>query len=513
MAFQQGLSGLNGAAQSLDVIGNNIANASTVGFKSSRNEFADIYATSLFGMNSTNIGIGAKQAAVTQQFNQGSISTSSSPLDLAISGEGFFQLNQNGLTTYTRNGQFKMDNNGFIVDSSGRNLTGNLADATGTIVGGPAVPLSVSLGVVPPNQTTAANITANLNYTAGVPPGAVFGAAFNAVDPITGDPVTQINPSTPSTYNYSTTVNVFDPAGTAMGLSLYFQKAGTGQWNVVGYIGGTRVLPQAADTDPITLSFDTSGRLAAIGRTGVNGTTNAANLQTEIDAATLAGATLAEVYRVIDTAVEVQVAGNKVTPEQLASAAAAYQSAVGAVGIGNAVVIDDLVTAAQAAKNSLAINVPIPNAVPADSWDFNLDLTKLTQYGSTSGVSFVSQDGYAAGQFSNLSVDKTGLIQGTYTNGRTLSLGQVHLTSFLNPNGLQSLGDNQWAETAAAGRQNSDAPGNGVLGFLQSGAVEESNVDLTAELVKLIVAQRMYQANAQTISAQSTVLQTLVNLR
>jgi len=506
MAFQQGLSGLNGAAKSLDVIGNNIANASTVGFKSSRNEFADIYATSLYGMNNTNVGIGAKLAAVTQQFNQGNISTSSSPLDLAISGEGFFQLNQNGLTTYTRNGQFKMDSSGFIVDSTGRNLTGNLADASGTIIGGPAVPLSVSLGVVPPSQTTAANITANLNYTAEVPPGAVFGGDFD-------DPVTQINPSTPSTYNYSTTVNVFDPAGTAMGLSLYFQKAGTGQWNVAGYIAGNRVLPQTTDAitpdAPIALTFDRSGRLAAISDTGTDSTTNAAALQATIDLATTAGASLAQIYRVIDTAVDVQVAANKVTPEQMAAAAAAYQSAVGASNTG---VIDDVRTAALTAKNSLPISVPFPNST-TDFWDFNLDLTKLTQYGSTSGVSFVSQDGYTAGQFSNLSVDKTGLVQGTYTNGRTLSLGQVHLTSFLNPNGLQSLGDNQWAETAAAGRQNSDAPGNGLLGYLQSGAVEESNVDLTAELVSLIVAQRMYQANAQTISAQSTVLQTLVNLR
>jgi flagellar hook protein FlgE len=163
-----------------------------------------------------------------------------------------------------------------------------------------------------------------------------------------------------------------------------------------------------------------------------------------------------------------------------------------------------------AARSNLITTIPLFDS-PGSF--FQLDLTKLTQYGSTSGVSYVSQDGYSAGQFSNLNVDQTGLVQGIYTNGRTLNLGQIQLTSFLNPHGLQPLGDNQWAETGTSGKQNSDAPGNGLLGYLQSGSVEESNVDLTSELVNLIVAQRMYQANAQTISAQSTVLQTLVNLR
>ncbi len=508
MAFQQGLSGLNGAAKSLDTIGNNIANASTVGFKSSRNEFADIYATSLFGLSNTNIGIGGKMATVAQQFSQGNISATNNPLDLAISGEGFFQLDQNGLTTYTRNGQFKMDSNGFIVDSVGRNLTGNLADSTGTIIGGPAVPLNVSLGVVPPNQTTLAQLTANLNYTAEVPPGAEFGALFGAArttPPAIGN-VTDINPSLPSTYNYSTTVNVFDKSGTAMGLSLYFQKAGTGEWNSVGYIGGNKVLTNAAGDGPVTLSFDTSGRLSAINDDGTRKT----ELDTAIVDATNAGASLAQIYQVIDTAVIVDVAGSRVTPTQIAASDAARQAAIGALNIGaDPLLIQTVADAASLAKSSLPISV----GVAPNDWSFELDLTKLTQYGSTSGVSFISQDGYSAGQFSNLSVDDTGMVQGMYTNGRTLNLGQIHLTSFLNPNGLQPLGDNQWAETAAAGKQTSDAPGNGLLGYLQSGSIEESNVDLTGELVNLIVAQRMYQANAQTISAQSTVLQTLVNLR
>lgn len=508
MAFQQGLSGLNGAAKNLDVIGNNIANTSTVGFKSSRTEFADVYATSLFGLSNMNVGIGSKLAAVTQQFNQGNISATNSPLDIAISGEGFFQLVQGDLTTYTRNGQFQMDKNGFIVDSSGRNLTGNLADSTGTIVGGPPVPLQVSLGVVAPKQTTLGHLTANLNYTAEVPTGAALGAI---------PPATPINPSTPSSYNYSTTVNIYDAAGTAQGLSLYFQKASTGQWNVAGYVNGTQVLPTNHVNYPgataATMSFDLNGKLLAINDNNLNalaGAYSAAATALQTGVPPSGGASAAQVQAVAETAVAVAVAGTTVTPAQLMAAAEAMTAADAASG--NAGLAAPVAAAAKAARSNLIANPELPLFDSPGSF-FNLDLTKMTQYGSTSGVSYVSQDGYSAGQFSNLNVDQTGLVQGIYTNGRTLNLGQIQLTSFLNPHGLQPLGDNQWAETGTSGKQNSDAPGNGLLGYLQSGSVEESNVDLTSELVNLIVAQRMYQANAQTISAQSTVLQTLVNLR
>jgi len=402
MGFNQGLSGLNSAAKNLDVIGNNIANTSTVGFKASRAEFSDVYASSLYGVSKLDVGIGSKVASVAQQFTQGNVSVTNSPLDLAISGTGFFQLDQNGLTTYTRNGQFQMDKNGYIVDSAGRKLTGNLATAAGVVIGGPPVDLQVSLGVAPPNVTGTAEITANLDSTSSVIAGA-------------------INPASPATYNYSTTFTVYDTAGTATGLSLYFQKSAAAAWDVAAYIGATQVFPGAG-----TITFN------------ANGTVNLIN-----------------------------------------GAAAA------------------------------AVTTTAAGTMPA----FSLDLSTLTQYGSTSGVSFVTQDGYSAGQFASLSVDKTGLLQGRYTNGQTLTLGQILMTNFLNPNGLQPLGDNQWGETTAAGKQNSGAPGSGVLGYLQSGAVEDSNVDLTAELVNMIVAQRMYQANAQTVKTQDSILQTLVNLR
>ena len=141
MGFEQGLSGLNAASKSLDVIGNNVANASTVGFKQSQAQFADIYANSLGGGGSSQLpGIGVKVATVAQQFTQGNITTTNNSLDMAISGSGFFRMGNNGSITYSRNGQFQLDKNGFIVDNQGNNLTGYQTNAAGMVVPTTPVP-------------------------------------------------------------------------------------------------------------------------------------------------------------------------------------------------------------------------------------------------------------------------------------------------------------------------------------------------------------------------------------
>jgi flagellar hook protein FlgE len=404
MGFQQGLSGLNASAKNLDVIGNNIANTSTAGFKAGVAQFADVYATSLYGSGGLDVGIGTKVADVAQQFSQGNISVTSNPLDIAISGEGFFRMNQDGVITYSRNGQFNLDKDGYIINSATQRLTGFVADATGSIVGGTPVDIQISLAPSPPQVTIDAKLIANLDSQKPTIAGA-------------------IDPADATSYTSSTSLTVFDEAGNDHGLVLYFQKSAANTWDVDSYVNGTQV------GSTFTMTFDTDGTLL----------TPAAATSLTIPAATL--------------------------------------------GSG------------------------------AGALTFDLDLTDFTQYGSTFGVSFVSQDGFASGRIAGIAVDREGVIQGRYTNGQTRTLGQVVLYSFLNPRGLQPIGNNQWFETSESGQPTAGTPGSGVLGYVQSGAVEESNVDLTAELVNLIVAQRMYQANAQTIRAQDQILQTLVNLR
>jgi flagellar hook protein FlgE len=419
MGFQQGLSGLNGAAKNLDVIGNNIANASTVGFKSSQTQFADVYATSLYGAGGLSIGIGSKVSDVAQMFTQGNVAVTNNPLDIAISGEGFFRMEQDGVITYSRNGQFNLDKDGFIINSATQRLTGYLADSNGSIIGGGIpVPIQISLAPSPPQVTSEVELDLNLDSQK---------SAIAAT--------TVIDPSDPDTYNHSTSFTVYDEAGNPHGMVLYFQKNADNTWVADAFVNGTQVAIGSGGASGLamTLDFNTDGTINAI-----NGAPAASQALT-IPAAALA---------------------------------------TGAADLA-----------------------------------FNANFTGFTQYGSTFGVSFISQDGYGSGRIAGVSVDREGVIQGRYTNGQTRNLGQVILHSFLNPQGLQPIGNNQWFETAESGQATYGAPGSGVLGYVQSGSVEESNVDMTAELVNLIVAQRMYQANAQTIRAQDQILQTLVNLR
>lgn len=417
MSFQQGLSGLNAASKQLDAIGNNVANANTVGFKSSQAQFADAYAASLSGSGggSTQVGIGVKVSQVAQAFSQGNITASSNPLDIAINGGGFFRVSNNGAIAYSRNGQFSLDKNGYIVNANGAKLTGYAADSKGLLSTGAPVELRINKADIAPRLTKTAN--AVLNLDANKPP-------------IPAAPA--FSPTDPTTYTSATSVSVFDSLGTAHILQTFYVKTGPvppatagGTWDVYASGDGTLLtVPPGGKLG--TLTFDDQGAL-----------TSTAPMTASID-----------------------VSSGAATP--------------------------------------LVVNV---------------DYKGSTQFGSAFSVNTLKQDGYSSGRLSGFNTGPDGVITGRYTNGSTSVLGQVVLADFKNVNGLQPLGNNVWEETSASGAPLVSTPNSGSLGVLQSGAVEDSNVDLTAELVNMITAQRFYQANAQTIKTQDQVLQTLVNLR
>lgn len=415
MSFQQGLSGLNGAAKNLDVIGHNIANTSTVGFKSSQAQFADVYATSLYGVGGLQVGIGTKVTDVAQSFTQGNISATGNTLDLAITGEGFFQVSKDGVTSYTRSGQFHLDNQGYVVDNSLARVQG-FAAVDGVLETAPGSDLQVTYTTGQPKATSDVSMAVNLNADA---------------DPTTyASPVAPALPAT-GTYNHTTSVTVYDTLGSEHTLTFYFSKGAAAadpvDWDVHAFLDGVEATIDAAPN--LTMSFPVAtGKYTA-------------------------------------PAIPPVVSGN--------------------VLVGG-----------------------VPTALT-----INANLDGSTMFSGKFGVNTLTQNGYAKGDLAGLAVTKDGIIQAQYTNGQATVIGQLSLTSFINPNGLQSIGDNHWISTPEAGTANTQQPNSGVLGLIQSGAVEESNVDLTAELVNLIVAQRMYQANAQTIRAQDQILQTLVNLR
>jgi flagellar hook protein FlgE len=163
--------------------------------------------------------------------------------------------------------------------------------------------------------------------------------------------------------------------------------------------------------------------------------------------------------------------------------------------------------------NSTVGNITFTPTTGSGAVTIAQDYSTSTQYGSTFSINKQGQDGYSSGRIASFTVGDDGVILGRYSNGQSKELGRVILANFVNPNGLASLGGNQWQATFESGDELIGSPGSSTLGVLQSSAVEDSNVDLTAELVNMITAQRIYQANAQTIKTQDQVLQTLVNLR
>ncbi len=247
MSFQQGVSGLTASARNLEVIGNNVANASTVGAKVARAEFADVYARAVSG-GASSIGLGVSQTAVTQQFSQGSFKSTDGPLDMAINGGGFFQLKDlSGNNQYSRNGQFKVDRDGFIVNTQGARLLGYPANDQGVLVPGQAQPMVLPTAGIKPSVTTAVTLELNLDARAA-----------NSFDPAVS-PALDFNDA--KTYNNATSVNVYDSKGQEVSLTYYFQKVSADTWNVYAGANGAVVNPDGSGMpQPITtITFPPNG--------------------------------------------------------------------------------------------------------------------------------------------------------------------------------------------------------------------------------------------------------------
>ena len=406
MAFSTALSGIQAASADLGIIGNNVANAATTGFKASRAEFGDVYA-SLLGASDTTIGSGVKMQRAAQMFEQGNISFTNNALDLAISGAGFFQLDDGGSTVYTRAGQFSLDSSGYVVNSEGNRLLAREADINGAITGG-IVPLQLDTTYVAPNATQA--MSGNINFDAREPETDSSWSMLTGVPDVAG-------------YNSSTSTTIYDSLGNDHTLSLYFSKldpaTNPNEWNV-------RTLIDGVELDTTTVTFNDDGSFA--GPANIPVTWNP---------------------------------GGGATPGQV----------------------------------------------------INIDLSSSTQYGSTFAVNSISQDGFTSGQLLGVDIDSSGIIFARFSNGQSQARGQIMLANFANTQGLQPLGNTTWAETFTSGAPVVSEPGTAGLGLVQSNALEESNVDLTGQLVRMILAQRNFQANAQTIQAEDTITQTIINLR
>lgn len=660
MTFNIALSGLSAASKDLQVTGNNIANASTIGFKASRAEFADVYASSLLGSGGNQVGGGVKLANIAQQFGQGTISFTSNALDMAIDGNGFFVLSDNGTRTYTRAGAFGVDGEGFIVASSGARVQGFTANDQGTL-SGVVSDLQINTTRLAPEPTTL--VEASVNLDAREPVLLQVGSTISSAGAGVGQAL--LNNTPPNGY-VAQTVDVVQADGTAQTVTI---EEGASAAEIASQFSSTEV-------PGVSASATTEARLTASGFNNTSGT-----LTLSVNGIAVSGSTLSEIADVINTAPPglgtvsaaidgttgdllltdlvgndlsfglaggatdtVEIAGSQGAPVTLGTAGGA--AVVGGrvdftfdegVVLAGASAVGNLFTALDATEftrfelntfdptdqetynsaTSLTIfdslgnphvmslyfvkqrleegapvsqanrwavytqidgrdvgdpdpNLPppqnteptmarfellfnqdgslnpagtdpilisnwlprdengdpngamgpqtvlaggaLPVADPPVSSNFELRLGGSTQTGSVFSADSLSQNGSTTGQLSGLGIDDSGVVSARFTNGENQVLGQIAIADFENVQGLAPSGDTAWIETGASGGPVISAPGAGTNGSVVSGALEDSNVDLSEQLVQLIIAQRNFQANARTISTADEINQTIINL-
>jgi len=410
------LSGVQAAQTDIDTIGNNIANVSTAGFKGSSADFSDIYASSLIGAAgaSSTPGQGVNTTSISQLFTEGTINQTGDPLNVAVNGSGFFQVETPGGIAYTRAGNFQLNNQGNLVTDTGAAVMGYgpAASGSGASQSGPLSPIQISSGDIGAAATSDLTLNVNLPST----------------DPVINTTTTPFSTANASSYNESTTTSVYDSLGVSRTLTTYFtQVSGSGtpdqwatHWQLADSNGST-----VASGAGATLTFNSAGQLT---------------------------------------------------------------SGSGAIAINN-----------------------LPNGAANLNIATNFTGSTLSNLGF--GVNGVANDGNGAGQFTGIQIASSGQITGQYSNGLTRNFGTIALANFANAQGLVPVSNNIWQASVASGPALTGAPGSSSLGVLESGALEGSNVDLSAQLVNLIAAQQAYQANVQGISVEQQNLQRLLQIQ
>jgi flagellar hook protein FlgE len=434
-ALSSAVSGLRNQQTKMDVIGNNIANVNTVGFKAGRVTFKEGFTQVLSsatrptdgmgGTNASQVGLGSQIGSIDTQFTQGTLETTGNNTDLAIQGNSFFVVKKDAQSFYTRSGNFQVDANGSLVSGmNGFVLQGHSA-VNGKLQDG-ITDLKIPLGqVAPANATTKITITGNIDASANV----FDKGTATTLDPLDADQ--RALPQNQNSYK-DFSITAYDSLGTKHEVKMVMWKTAPNQWD--WKVDGSNIdatnagVTETAGTHPITFAQDGS-----------------------VDPATVAPAI-------------------SFTPSQ-----------------GGAPV-------------SLKI-------------DLGTGLNGLSQFAGSSNAVMREQDGYTNGELQNFTVDSTGTILGSFTNGTQQVLGQVALADFNNPEGMQSVGDNMYGTTANSGEALVGFAGEGAVSTIASGALEESNVDLAREFTDMIVAQRGFQANSRVITTSDQMLSDLVQLK
>lgn len=502
-----GISGLSTHGNAMSVIGDNIANVNTIGFKSSRTTFEDVLSQSVSTASGTSqIGRGTALSVIDTLFQQGSFESTSNATDLAIGGNGFFIVSPLNSDTdyYTRAGQFRFDANGYFTNPAGYVGRGWALDADGNDQGTLA-DIRLSAFTSPPEATNSVTAITNLNTTDTSNVDSLF-ATWNA---------THTEPIGDTSYSYQTAIRVYDALGNSHDLTIFYDKIN----NVAGseYQGGTT--DYANTWEYIVTSNPAADERAGFAGTAMEGILMRGTLGFDSASGALQGITSFVCNPAANPAVEANwVRSTSFSPEGYPQATMNFVPGVAqeiAVQFGtrsttSAWLANGTPPGAVYANNIAEIGVA-GAVLPTSSWQPQA-LTS-TQYASSSTTVYQTQDGYGTGFLENVSVDTDGVMVGHYSNGQILYLYRVGLAKFNNDQALSKIGGNLWASTRASGDAITGHPGENGLGRIAPNSLEQSNVDIASEFVKMITTERGFQANSRIITTTDNMLQELINLK
>jgi flagellar hook protein FlgE len=506
MSFNIALSGLNAAQKDLDVSSNNIANVNTVGFKESRAEFVDVYAASLLSSGKTKVGDGVLTSQVAQQFSQGSIQFTNNALDLAITGNGFFAtVPELGSLdrSYTRAGQFQLNEGNFVVNAAGGHLIGFPVNPDGSSA---SVSLSTGEPIRIPTASGAPTKTSEVDVRMNLPAG----------DSYISNAPGNFDPEDPLTFNNSTSVTIYDSLGDSHVMTYYFIKdnptTAPNQWMMFAAVDGKPIdlaeNPAAQATADALVVTETAAVTAA------QATYDAIASPTAADLATLNGAKTALENAIATTTPEGgTVSGPLSATGGLKGARLSYNSS------GD--FISQSPSLANGGIRTVAFSDHLPNGADATqsvAINFNLDPlgpnpNEPTQFASNFEVTALNQDGLAVGRLTGIDIGADGLVRATFSNGTSKPLARIALISFANEQGLSQVGGTNWKESLVSGVALAGEAGAGTFGSINSSALEQSNVNLTTELIDLISAQRNFQANSRALEVDNQLNQTILQIR
>lgn len=428
------LSGLSAAQLDLNTTSNNIANANTYGFKESRAEFGDVYSSSLFTNSKTTPGQGVQVNKVAQQFHEGSSVYTNNPMDLRISGTGFFAVSKERLTPQqnelTRNGAFHLNKDNYMVTSNDEYLLGYQVNPdTGEVNSYEPQPINIPAEFGTPKQTENVEVGVNLP------------ASGESKDP------SQFDFNDPDTYNRSTSSTIYDSLGQSYKMTTYYLKDQTQPNTWQAYYTVT----DADGEKPLNIA---------------NGDASAGGL-----------------------------VGHTIRFNNDGSLAS--------LNSGQAIVSDPI------GSGTPAIN--LNGADPTQSLAFNLNST--TQFAAPFEMTKFDEDGATTGFLTKIDFDENGSVLGTYSNGESITLGRVALVKVANEQGLDRKGGTQWDSTQYSGDKIWGESNKGAFGSINNGALEQSNIDMTQELVDLISAQRNFQANSRSLEVNNQLQQNILQIR